>query len=239
MLLFVAWACSAPALPQQHLCPPCPSPACPQLLATQGHGAATQPEGPLVLILLPTRELAQQVAGVCRDLRKHSGLRTVCITGGTDKQQQVEALSKQVRINHTHTEPQLGTTIRSSSSCFGFCTGFCTACTVLLVPATHCAAPAPCACLCHPRTPHSLIHSRTSWSSSSPSPTRTALQPHIVVATPGRLLDLVKDNSLQLGAPCPAMPPPLPLPLLVLEPTALFFPLWHPAAPLSTLCTAS
>ena len=61
----------------------------------------------------------------------------------------------------------------------------------------------------------------------------------VLVATPGRLLDLVKDNSLQLGAPCPAMPPPLPLPLLVLEPTSLFFPLWHPAAPLSTLCTAS
>ena len=94
---FHAAARHAFALPAPHL------PACLQLLASQGQGAATQPEGPLVLVLLPTRELAQQVAGVCRDLRKHSGLRTVCITGGTDKQQQVEALSKQVRINHTHT----------------------------------------------------------------------------------------------------------------------------------------
>ena len=143
MLLPFGCACSAPASTMHAFVRPAPPPACPQLLATQGHGAATQPEGPLVLILLPTRELAQQVAGVCRDLRKHSGLRTVCITGGTDKQQQVEALSKQVRINHTHTEPQLGTTIRSSSSCSGSCTGFCTACTVLLVPATHCAARAP------------------------------------------------------------------------------------------------
>ena len=39
---------------------------------------------------------APQVASCCRDLRKHSGLRTACITGGADRQQQVEALGKQV-----------------------------------------------------------------------------------------------------------------------------------------------
>ena len=32
-----------------------------QLLVTWGHGASSQPEGPLALVLLPTRELAQQV----------------------------------------------------------------------------------------------------------------------------------------------------------------------------------
>ncbi|PRW59081.1 DEAD-box ATP-dependent RNA helicase 20-like [Chlorella sorokiniana] len=88
------------------------------LLASKGHSADTRPDGPLALVLLPTRELAQQVAATCRDLRKYSGLRSVCITGGTDKGQQLEALSK---------------------------------------------------------------------------------QPHIVIATPGRLLDLVQEGSLQLG----------------------------------------
>lgn len=90
-----------------------------EMLVKKGHGAATQPDGPLALVMLPTRELAQQVATICRDLRKHSGLRTACITGGTDRQSQLDALGK---------------------------------------------------------------------------------QPHIVVATPGRLLDLVQDGSLQLGA---------------------------------------
>lgn len=40
-----------------------------------------------------------QVAATCRDLRKYSGLRSVCITGGADKGQQLEALSKQVGSN--------------------------------------------------------------------------------------------------------------------------------------------
>lgn len=136
-----------------------PQPFCTlwQLLARKGHGASTHPDGPLALVLLPTRELAQQVgmqagsiltgsmcwraaafagcsrgeqghaanacpangcpitprsilfphalsnrhyplqvASACRDLRKYSGLRTACITGGTDRQQQMEALGKQV-----------------------------------------------------------------------------------------------------------------------------------------------
>lgn len=47
------------------------------------------PTAPLLALL--------QVAATCRDLRKYSGLRTACITGGTDRQQQVEALGKQVR----------------------------------------------------------------------------------------------------------------------------------------------
>lgn len=39
------------------------------------------------------RELAQQVAAACRDLRKYSGLRSVCLTGGSDKEEQVRISS--------------------------------------------------------------------------------------------------------------------------------------------------
>ena len=48
---------SHPTLSQ---CPPPPAPIL-QLLASKGHGADTRPDGPLALVLLPTRELAQQV----------------------------------------------------------------------------------------------------------------------------------------------------------------------------------
>ncbi len=46
-------------------------------------------QGPVALVLAPTRELASQVAGVARHLRATSGLRTVCVYGGVPKEQQV------------------------------------------------------------------------------------------------------------------------------------------------------
>lgn len=68
-------------------------------LAEQGHSGETAPETPLVLILLPTRELAQQVAGVCKTLRRHcGGLRSVCLTGGAEIDVQVAALEKRPHI---------------------------------------------------------------------------------------------------------------------------------------------
>lgn len=59
-----------------------------------GHSAATRPPGPLAVVLLPTRELAQQVAGVCQGLKRHCGLRSVCITGGVEKEEQIQALAR-------------------------------------------------------------------------------------------------------------------------------------------------
>lgn len=67
-----------------------------QLVVQAGHDLSTQPDGPVALILVPTRELAQQVWRVCRDLRKHSGLRACCLHGGVDKEEQVAALGKKV-----------------------------------------------------------------------------------------------------------------------------------------------
>lgn len=54
-----------------------------------GHDASTQPESPVALILVPTRELALQVTSVCKSFHKELGLRTQVLIGGIDKAQQV------------------------------------------------------------------------------------------------------------------------------------------------------
>lgn len=51
-------------------------------LIAGGHSAASNPPSPLVLVLLPTRELAQQVSRVFNSLRRYTGLRGLCVTGG-------------------------------------------------------------------------------------------------------------------------------------------------------------
>lgn len=64
-------------------------------LEQQGHTMKTKPDNPLVLVLLPTRELAQQVAMVCRKVRKHCAtLRVACLTGGSEKGKQIDSLKR-------------------------------------------------------------------------------------------------------------------------------------------------
>ena len=64
-------------------------------LSSLGHSMDSRPEGPLALVLLPTRELAQQVASVCRHIKKSCGvLRTSCLTGGSDKGKQIDSLKR-------------------------------------------------------------------------------------------------------------------------------------------------
>ena len=65
------------------------SPPSPSLLQEAGHDNSTQPDGPLLLVLVPTRELALQVAQQCRTLRTLTGLRTACVYGGVPKEAQV------------------------------------------------------------------------------------------------------------------------------------------------------
>lgn len=61
----VAAACMLTAPQQSLLRRLHTSPPALQLLASMGHGADSRPDGPLALILLPTRELAQQVGQIC------------------------------------------------------------------------------------------------------------------------------------------------------------------------------
>lgn len=53
-----------------------------------------QDEGPSVLVLLPTRELAQQVEEVSRDYCKAMKLNIACLYGGASKTTQVPALRR-------------------------------------------------------------------------------------------------------------------------------------------------
>jgi len=88
-------------------------------ISESGHSMATRPKGALALVLLPTRELAQQVCSVCKRIKRHCGvLRVACLTGGSEKERQIESLKR---------------------------------------------------------------------------------GPHILVATPGRLVDLIEDNKVDLG----------------------------------------
>ena len=89
-------------------------------LADDGVDMSTRPLGPFALVLVPTRELGQQLTAVSKKIRRHCNvMRVSCLTGGTDKAKQLESLQR---------------------------------------------------------------------------------RPHLVVATPGRLLDFLEDGSITLGA---------------------------------------
>ena len=65
------------------------------LLPAMAHAEAQRPgrpgEGPSVLVLVPTRELAMQVSGTAESLRKVSGQRCVALYGGAPRDEQVGA----------------------------------------------------------------------------------------------------------------------------------------------------
>ncbi|KAK9917623.1 hypothetical protein WJX75_006589 [Coccomyxa subellipsoidea] len=74
-------------------------PALPWLLKrVQSSKKEASSSGPGVLILVPTRELAQQVAACCRNLRRLFNLETACIFGGGDRGAQEEAIQKNPHI---------------------------------------------------------------------------------------------------------------------------------------------
>ncbi|XP_057324516.1 uncharacterized protein LOC130667096 isoform X1 [Microplitis mediator] len=58
----------------------------------------TRGEGPIVLVLAPTRELAQQIQSVARDFGSSSCIRNTCIFGGSPKGPQARDLERGVEI---------------------------------------------------------------------------------------------------------------------------------------------
>ena len=48
-------------------------------------------EGPIGIVMVPTRELAMQVSGTAESLRKVSGQRCVALYGGAPRDEQVGA----------------------------------------------------------------------------------------------------------------------------------------------------
>lgn len=55
-------------------------------------------QGPIALVLLPTRELAIQVETVCVKLQKLTGIRCVALHGGVDKSEQLERMLSPTHI---------------------------------------------------------------------------------------------------------------------------------------------
>lgn len=55
-------------------------------------------DGPIVLILAPTRELAQQIQQVATEFGKSSSVRNTCIFGGAPKMPQARDLERGVEI---------------------------------------------------------------------------------------------------------------------------------------------
>ena len=55
-------------------------------------------DGPIAVVLLPTRELAQQVEQVSRDFVESSDIYTTCVFGGAPKGPQIRDLEKGVEI---------------------------------------------------------------------------------------------------------------------------------------------
>ncbi|CAK9153253.1 unnamed protein product [Ilex paraguariensis] len=61
-------------------------------------GKTSKRVNPLCLVLSPTRELAQQISDVLCDAGKHSGVKSVCLYGGTSKGPQISSLKSGVDI---------------------------------------------------------------------------------------------------------------------------------------------
>ncbi len=69
-----------------------------QLLQSRPLAAGAKPGRPRALVLVPTRELAAQVAESCRDLGRHLPIRSTVIFGGVSPKPQIEALSRGVEL---------------------------------------------------------------------------------------------------------------------------------------------
>ncbi|MDK2413498.1 DEAD/DEAH box helicase, partial [Aphanizomenon sp. 202] len=55
-------------------------------------------DGPIALILAPTRELAQQILTVAQDFGSSSKIRSTCVFGGAPKGPQIRDLERGVEI---------------------------------------------------------------------------------------------------------------------------------------------
>lgn len=57
-------------------------------------------DGPIVLVLAPTRELAQQILTVAQDFGTSSKLRSTCVFGGAPKGPQIRDLERGSEVSH-------------------------------------------------------------------------------------------------------------------------------------------
>lgn len=64
----------------------------PAIIHIAAQPALNPGEGPIALVLCPTRELAQQVMAVCEEFGNLANLKTACLYGGAPKSQQIRDL---------------------------------------------------------------------------------------------------------------------------------------------------
>lgn len=70
----------------------------PALIHLRAQPALKRGDGPIILILAPTRELAQQIAVVCEEFGSPTRIRNVCIYGGAPRHSQARDLSAGAEI---------------------------------------------------------------------------------------------------------------------------------------------
>jgi len=68
--------------------------ALPAIIHIAAQPALNPGEGPIALVLCPTRELAQQVMKVCEEFGRLANLKTACLYGGAPKSQQIRDLQQ-------------------------------------------------------------------------------------------------------------------------------------------------
>lgn len=68
--------------------------ALPAIIHIAAQPALSPGEGPIALVLCPTRELAQQVMKVCEEFGRLANLKTACLYGGAPKSQQIRDLQQ-------------------------------------------------------------------------------------------------------------------------------------------------
>ncbi|XP_037033601.1 ATP-dependent RNA helicase p62-like isoform X3 [Bradysia coprophila] len=66
----------------------------PAIVHVKNQEALQKREGPIALVLAPTRELAQQIQQVANEFGTPSNVRNACLYGGSDKRPQVHALQQ-------------------------------------------------------------------------------------------------------------------------------------------------
>ncbi|XP_058836792.1 uncharacterized protein LOC131693185 [Topomyia yanbarensis] len=70
----------------------------PALIHISNQGRLLRGDGPIALVLAPTRELAQQIQQVCTDFGRRMSIMNTCIFGGASKHPQADDLRRGVEI---------------------------------------------------------------------------------------------------------------------------------------------
>jgi ATP-dependent RNA helicase RhlE len=72
--------------------------AIPVISTIEAHKRPDRPDGVKCIVMAPTHELAEQIAGVFKELARYTRVKVLCIHGGVDQTPQIEGLNKGVDV---------------------------------------------------------------------------------------------------------------------------------------------